>query len=133
MKILSTTKHTKLAAQLMLIVVVMVMFIVQPVAKAAMVCSHTVSSTHASMDMHSESVGHQQTMLHNEHMQMTGAMECCETECTCPTTMCAPFSLFSSPVGELYSYRPLTDKPFSRLTGVPQGIISFVYKPPILV
>ncbi|MCF2856516.1 hypothetical protein L1286_03455 [Pseudoalteromonas sp. SMS1] len=108
------------------------MFIVQPVAKAAMVCSHTMASTQMPMDMSTERMDHQHTMLHSEHMHNASAMECCETECTCPTTMCAPFSLFTSSVGELYNYMPLTDKPFSSLTGVPQGTISFVYKPPIL-
>ncbi|KZN45656.1 hypothetical protein JL49_11210 [Pseudoalteromonas luteoviolacea] len=112
----------------------MVMFIVQPTAKAAMVCSHTMPSGHVSMNMETESHGHKHMATSNNHMPMSmhGDMDCCKTECSCPTSMCAPFSLYVGGANLLYSRSGLADKPLPSPTGTPQSTVNFVYKPPIL-
>ncbi|KZN34898.1 hypothetical protein N480_20125 [Pseudoalteromonas luteoviolacea S2607] len=112
----------------------MVMFVVQPAAKAAMVCSHTMPSGHASMNMDSESHGHTLMAEPNNHMAMSihSDMDCCETECSCPTSMCAPFSLYVGDANSLYSRIELTEKPLPSPSGTPQSTVNFVYKPPIL-
>ncbi|WP_155734383.1 hypothetical protein [Pseudoalteromonas luteoviolacea] len=134
MKIPCTSKLTNIAAQLMLIAVMMVMFVVQPAAKAAMVCSHIMPSGHASMNMDSESHGHTHMAESNNHMAMSmhGDMDCCETECSCPTSMCAPFSFYVGHANSLYSRIGLTEKPLPSPSGTPQSTVNFVYKPPIL-
>ncbi|MBQ4813977.1 hypothetical protein J8M20_21605 [Pseudoalteromonas luteoviolacea] len=112
----------------------MVMFIVQPAAKAEMVCSHTMPSGHMSMNIDTENHDHQHMVASEKHSQMSmyGDMDCCKTDCSCPTNMCAPFSLYVGGASLLYNRNGFAEQSFPCSSGTPQSTISSVYKPPIL-
>ncbi|MCF6438103.1 hypothetical protein L1077_01485 [Pseudoalteromonas luteoviolacea] len=132
----SASKKTYSALQLLLVAIVFVMSVFQPVAQAEMICDHDMPGAKAAMSMHLPS--HDASDNHHQHSNMNHTMpshhemDCCETECACPTSLCAPFSLFMSESSVFTTFKQLTEKPLSAYSGSPNQLINTVYKPPIL-
>ncbi|KZN65695.1 hypothetical protein N473_11755 [Pseudoalteromonas luteoviolacea CPMOR-1] len=132
----STSKKASSTLQFLLVVTVFLMSVFQPLAQAQMICDHDMPMSKGAMSAHSTSYDvvaeyHQHSDMHHT-MPANNEMDCCETECACPTSLCAPFSLFISESSVFTTFKQLTEKPVSANTGSPNQYINTVYKPPIL-
>ncbi|MCG7548495.1 hypothetical protein [Pseudoalteromonas sp. Of7M-16] len=134
---LSKTIHNPV--QLVLVVAVFLMFVFQPLVQAKMICDHDMPIASKAVAMHdvhqsiTQSHDHSSGMHHDTSMATHSDMDCCKTDCTCPTSLCAPFSLFISEANIFSTINLATDKPVSGYVGSPNQFINSVYKPPILV
>ena len=108
-----------------LIILVLLMFVGQVVSAPLLNCSS------AQMDSHSMSMMDMSSHDMSNMLDSNQAMDCCDSDCECPSGMCLSIALYLSPSTEI-NFNNNSKKIDVSSQKISKQVLTSIYRPPIL-